>query len=81
MSDATKNVFQMFITSPNLSSFSILFSSYCDRDLISSCFGPPDEQLSTHDTNKWVLMIPGSDDVIVGEKTAYRVQLERKKNN
>ncbi|KAF1754799.1 hypothetical protein GCK72_021363 [Caenorhabditis remanei] len=71
---------QMFITSPNLSSFSIQFLSYCDRDLIC-CFGPRDKQLSTHDTDKWVLMIPGSDDVIVVEMKLSRVQFERKKNN
>ncbi|EFP01788.1 hypothetical protein CRE_23408 [Caenorhabditis remanei] len=72
---------QMFITSPNLSSFSIQFSSYCDRDLISSCFGPPDEQLSNHDTSKWVMMIPGSDDVLLVEVKSSCVQFERKKNN
>ncbi|EFP01780.1 hypothetical protein CRE_23409 [Caenorhabditis remanei] len=73
---------QMFITSPNLLSFSIdgVNYKYC-QSLITSCFGPPDEQLSTMSTSRWVLMIPQCDDVIIVEKETYHVKFERKKKN
>ncbi|EFP01720.1 hypothetical protein CRE_23305 [Caenorhabditis remanei] len=77
-----RSVKQMFITSPNLSSFLIQIShNKCYQSLITSCFGPPDEQISTKSTFRWLLMIPGSEDVIIVEIEQFRVKFERKKKN
>ena len=80
MSDSIKNLFQMFITSSNLSSF-LVHSMNCDRDMISTVFGHSDEQQSTEDIIKWMMMIPESDDVIIVEREPFRVKFERKKKN
>ncbi|EFP01628.1 hypothetical protein CRE_23303 [Caenorhabditis remanei] len=71
---------EMFITSSNLSSF-LIHSMNCDRDMISTVFGHSDEHQSTEDIIKWVMMIPGSDDVIIVEREPFRVKFERKKKN